>query len=502
MTMNGAVLPVLALYIVAAEEQGVPGEARRDHPERHPQGVHGPQHLHLPAVALDADHLGHLRLHVGARCRSSTRSRSPATTCRRPARRPTSSWPTRSPTASSTCAPGSSRASTSTQVRAAPVVLLGDRHELLHGGRQAARGPLLWAKLIEEFAAQEPQVAGAAHALPDLRLELTAQDVYNNVVRTCIEAMAATQGHTQSLHTNALDEALALPTDFSARIARNTQLFLQQEPAPPARRRPVGRQLLRRALTHDLAQARWEHIRRSRSSAAWPRPSSRHPQAAHRGGRRAHAGAHRQRRADHRRRQQVQARRSPSTSTSSRSTTGGARAAARARTAARRTRDAGGRAALDALTRGARTLARATCWRSPSTPRAPRPRSARSATRSRRSSAVTRPRARRSPGVYSGERQAMSVNWSASKPMVEPSPSRRPPAAHPRRQDGPGRPRPRPEGDRHRVRRPRLRRRHRPAVPDPRGSRAQAVENDVHIVGVSSLAAGHLTLVPAAASTS
>jgi methylmalonyl-CoA mutase len=58
---------------------------------------------------------------------------------------------------------------------------------------------------------------------------LTAQDPYNNVVRTCIEAMAATQGHTQSLHTNALDEALALPSDFSARIARNTQLFLQQE---------------------------------------------------------------------------------------------------------------------------------------------------------------------------------------------------------------------------------------------------------------------------------
>src|SRR5256885_12515726 len=58
---------------------------------------------------------------------------------------------------------------------------------------------------------------------------LTAQDVYNNVIRTCIEAMAATQGHTQSLHTNALDEALALPTDFSARIARNTQLLLQQE---------------------------------------------------------------------------------------------------------------------------------------------------------------------------------------------------------------------------------------------------------------------------------
>jgi methylmalonyl-CoA mutase len=67
---------------------------------------------------------------------------------------------------------------------------------------------------------------------------LTAQDVFNNVIRTCIEAMAATHGHTQSLHTNALDEALALPTDFSARIARNTQLFLQQETGPPARSIP------------------------------------------------------------------------------------------------------------------------------------------------------------------------------------------------------------------------------------------------------------------------
>ena len=66
--------------------------------------------------------------------------------------------------------------------------------------------------------------------------------MFNNVVRTCIEAMAATQGHTQSLHTNALDEALALPTDFSARIARNTQLFLQQESGTMPRHRPLGRQ--------------------------------------------------------------------------------------------------------------------------------------------------------------------------------------------------------------------------------------------------------------------
>ena len=87
---------------------------------------------------------------------------------------------------------------------------------------RAAR--LLWAKLVKQFEPKTRQVAVAAHALQTSGWSLTAQDVFNNVIRTCIEAMAATQGHTQSLHTNALDEALALPTDFSARIARNTQL--------------------------------------------------------------------------------------------------------------------------------------------------------------------------------------------------------------------------------------------------------------------------------------
>ena len=84
--------------------------ARRDHPERHPQGVHGPQHLHLPAAAEHADHQRHLRLHLRRRCRASTRSRSPATTCRRPERPPISSWRTRWPTVWSTSAPGSGRA--------------------------------------------------------------------------------------------------------------------------------------------------------------------------------------------------------------------------------------------------------------------------------------------------------------------------------------------------------------------------------------------------------
>ena len=84
--------------------------------------------------------------------------------------------------------------------------------------------------------------------------------MFNNVTRTCIEAMAATQGHTQSLHTNALDEALALPTDFSARIARNTQLFLQQESGTTRIIDPWGGSYYVERLTHELAQKAWGHI--------------------------------------------------------------------------------------------------------------------------------------------------------------------------------------------------------------------------------------------------
>ena len=89
---------------------------------------------------------------------------------------------------------------------------------------------------------------------------LTAQDVFNNVIRTQIEAMAATQGHTQSLHTNALDEALALPTDFSARIARNTQLFLQQESGTTKIIDPWGGSYYVEKLTAELTQKAWAHI--------------------------------------------------------------------------------------------------------------------------------------------------------------------------------------------------------------------------------------------------
>src|SRR5215472_9952993 len=123
---------------------------------------------------------------------------------------------------------------------------------------RAAR--LLWAKLIKPFGPIDPRSLSLRTHCQTSGWSLTAQDVFNNVVRTAIEAMAATQGHTQSLHTNALDEALALPTDFSARIARNTQLVLQQESGTTRVADPWGGSFYVERLTHDLAAKAWGHI--------------------------------------------------------------------------------------------------------------------------------------------------------------------------------------------------------------------------------------------------
>ncbi len=123
---------------------------------------------------------------------------------------------------------------------------------------RAAR--ILWARLVSGFGPENPKSLSLRTHSQTSGWSLTAQDVYNNVIRTCVEAMAATQGHTQSLHTNAFDEALALPTDFSARIARNTQLFLQQESGTTAVIDPWGGSYFVERLTADLASRAWEHI--------------------------------------------------------------------------------------------------------------------------------------------------------------------------------------------------------------------------------------------------
>ena len=124
---------------------------------------------------------------------------------------------------------------------------------------RAAR--LLWAKLMaEEFKPRDPRSLALRTHCQTSGWSLAAQDVFNNVVRTCVEAMAATQGHTQSLHTNALDEALALPTDFSARVARNTQLILQQESGTTRTIDPWGGSFYVERLTYDLATRALKHI--------------------------------------------------------------------------------------------------------------------------------------------------------------------------------------------------------------------------------------------------
>ena len=123
---------------------------------------------------------------------------------------------------------------------------------------RAAR--LLWAKLVKQFGPKSEKSLPLRTHCQTSGWSLAAQDVFNNVPRTMIEAMAATQGGTQSLHTNALDEALALPTDFSARIARNTQLVLQQESGTTRIIDPWGGSYFIEKLTGDLAEKAWEHI--------------------------------------------------------------------------------------------------------------------------------------------------------------------------------------------------------------------------------------------------
>ena len=123
---------------------------------------------------------------------------------------------------------------------------------------RAAR--MLWAKMVSQFEPKSAKSLSLRTHCQTSGWSLTAQDVYNNISRTCIEAMAAAHGHTQSLHTNALDEALALPTDFSARIARNTQLFIQQETGSTKVIDPWGGSYYVEKLTADLAAKAWAHI--------------------------------------------------------------------------------------------------------------------------------------------------------------------------------------------------------------------------------------------------
>ncbi|SPE47834.1 Methylmalonyl-CoA mutase large subunit [Streptomyces netropsis] len=260
MTMNGAVLPVLALYIVAAEEQGVPPEklagtiqndilkefmvrntyiypprpsmriisdifayTSQKMPRYNSISISG-YHIQEAGATADlelaytlADGVEYLRAGLGAGLDVDAF-----------APRLSFFW------------------------------AIGMNFFMEIAKLRAAR--LLWARLVKQFEPRNAKSLSLRTHSQTSGWSLTAQDVFNNVARTCVEAMAATQGHTQSLHTNALDEALALPTDFSARIARNTQLLLQQESGTCRVIDPWGGSAYVERLTHDLARRAWQHI--------------------------------------------------------------------------------------------------------------------------------------------------------------------------------------------------------------------------------------------------
>jgi methylmalonyl-CoA mutase len=136
---------------------------------------------------------------------------------------------------------------------------VGMNHFMEIAKMRAAR--MLWSKIVKGFNPKNPKSMALRTHSQTSGWSLTEQDPYNNIGRTCIEAMAAALGHTQSLHTNALDEAIALPTDFSARIARNTQIYIQEETQICRAVDPWGGSYYVESLTHDITHKAWEHIK-------------------------------------------------------------------------------------------------------------------------------------------------------------------------------------------------------------------------------------------------
>ena len=261
MTMNGAVLPVLALFIVAGEEQGVPADKLSGTIQNDILKEFMVRNTYIyppgPSMRIISDIFAYTSEHM-----SKFNSISISGYHMQEA------GATADLELAYTLADGVEYARAGVAAglpidKFAPRLsffwAIGMNFFMEVAKMRAAR--MLWAKLIHEnFATTNDKSLMLRTHCQTSGWSLTAQDVYNNVVRTCIEAMAATQGHTQSLHTNALDEAIALPTDFSARIARNTQLVLQQESGTTRIADPWGGSYYVERLTHDLAAKAWGHI--------------------------------------------------------------------------------------------------------------------------------------------------------------------------------------------------------------------------------------------------
>ncbi|EIZ86865.1 methylmalonyl-CoA mutase [Methylobacterium sp. GXF4] len=261
MTMNGAVLPILALYIVAAEEQGVP-----------PQKLAGTiQNDILKEFMVRNTYIyppkGSMRI-ISDIFAYTSKNMPKFNSISISGYHMQEAGATNDLELAYTLADGveyikAGLAAGLTIDQFAPRLsffwAISTNFFMEIAKMRAAR--LIWAKLVKGFDPKSDKSLALRTHSQTSGWSLTAQDVFNNVTRTNIEAMAATQGGTQSLHTNALDEALALPTDFSARIARNTQLFLQQESGTTRIVDPWGGSYYVEKLTADIVARAWEHIR-------------------------------------------------------------------------------------------------------------------------------------------------------------------------------------------------------------------------------------------------
>jgi methylmalonyl-CoA mutase len=260
MTMNGAVLPVLALYIVAAEEQGVPqaklsGTIQNDILK---EFMVRNTYIYPPGPSMRI--IGDIFAYTSANMPKFNSISISGYHMQE-------AGATQDLELGYTLADGveyiraGQQAGLSVDVFAPRLSFfwaIGMNFFMEVAKLRAAR--LIWAKLVKDFGAENEKSLPLRTHCQTSGWSLTAQDVFNNVPRTMIEAMAATQGHTQSLHTNALDEALALPTDFSARIARNTQILLQQESGTTRIIDPWGGSCYVERLTAELAAKAWAHI--------------------------------------------------------------------------------------------------------------------------------------------------------------------------------------------------------------------------------------------------
>ena len=260
MTMNGAVLPILAFYIIAAEEQGVPQEQLQGTIQNDILKEFMVRNTYiyppLPSMKIIADIFEYTSKHMPKFNSISI-----------------SGYHMQEAGATADIELAYTLADGLEYLRAgvkagmsvddfAPRLSffwgVGMNHFMEIAKMRAAR--MLWAKIVSQFNPKNPKSLALRTHSQTSGWSLTEQDPFNNVARTCIEAMGAALGHTQSLHTNALDEAIALPTDFSARIARNTQIYLQEETNICRVVDPWAGSYYIETLTHEIAHRAWAHI--------------------------------------------------------------------------------------------------------------------------------------------------------------------------------------------------------------------------------------------------